>query len=304
LIKIQRITDMCRHVIPSILEIQDNRGNTASPAILVIASSWTVPDDVLDNPNLAPGDPNRVDFGAVILQLLNPAGVIVMAAAGNTAGSGSNALERTPQKHGGDTTSMIVVGATDELGQRASFSEFRDNGQGIVSVYCIGTDILIPFITTKSTRRYIFQDGTSLAAPLAAGVLSSLISRDGTVTTANAKARLQQLGQQKKGVGWPIDAGAPAVVPRLATDNEPSCLLAEGQQPAPLFTATWVSWAGRPSNVAFAWGAAAQQALPDYLNNVGVAAGQTNAQGCVSRTAGVTIAPMQTPVPNSGSGSD
>jgi subtilisin family serine protease len=138
---------------------------------------------------------------------------------------------------------LIVVGATDANGQRAWFSEFRDGGTGALAVYCIGENVMIPFVGPNNANDvYGMESGTSFAAPLVAGLLSSMMARDATITVDTAKTRLQQVGQSKKGMGWPADMPGAAIVPRMATDTEASCSVPEGQEPEEMFTATWYDW--------------------------------------------------------------
>ncbi len=134
-------------------------------------------------------------------------------------------------------------------GQRAAFSEYRDNKKGILSVYTIGTNILCPSQNKKGKNRYKFSEGTSLSTPLTAGLLSLMMSQNPAVTAKSAKTVLQDLGRTRKGEGWPADLLGAPIVPRMATDLEVTCNPVLPQPP--LYTATWYDWATRVSNIIY-----------------------------------------------------
>lgn len=93
-------------------------------------------------------------------------GVLVVVAAGN---SGNVCDEYSPA---GDRGAYTVV-AVDEAGKKPAFSSF---GQS-VSIAAPGVNIL----TTSIGNKYVFDSGTSMAAPIVSGIAAMLKAQNGSL---------------------------------------------------------------------------------------------------------------------------
>jgi subtilisin family serine protease len=281
LVKVNSNRDMVR-LARTLLRTQ--AANNDAATVISMSISWGM------NPRFQ-GVPKR-DFGPYFLARMPSANVAVVVAAGNSALEPDNTVNNTlradsPQVHGGPNSPMILVGAADEDGNRAIFSEYRDGGTGKVSLYTIGTNIMVPFPLSKNSGRgsdvsYLFRAGTSYATPLTAGILTNLMGRDNTVTALNAKARLIAIATQRKGINWPIDLPGAPIVPRMATDLEVACIDPNpGPQPDPLYTATWYDWQGGVTRQ-YRW---SMTALPifDKIEDWYTYASETATQVCTAR---------------------
>jgi len=110
-------------------------------------------------------------------------GTVVVVAAGN-----SNADVSTSSP--ANCSNVIAVGATTRSGARASYSNYGAGvtlsapGSGILSTLNTGT-------TTPGSDTYVTYNGTSMATPHVAGVVSLMLSQNPALTPAQVKAKLQ-----------------------------------------------------------------------------------------------------------------
>ncbi|MBN3817226.1 S8 family serine peptidase [Paraburkholderia sp. Se-20369] len=113
---------------------------------------------------------------------VNALGVSVVVAAGNDGQS-------TAQDRPANCKGVIAVGATDNTGRRAWYSNFGPN----VTLSAPGSDILSTSntgTTTPVADTYATDSGTSLAAPQVAGVISLMLSMNPNLTPAQIAQKL------------------------------------------------------------------------------------------------------------------
>jgi hypothetical protein len=157
---------------------------------IIAGIEWAVDNDA-DIISLSLG---KMSFGEVNLPITMAAdnamdaGVVVCVASGN-----SESRISSP----GDGNKVITVGASDSRGHVADFS-----GSSPVKDGRIKPEVLAPGVDVVSTAIpgmqyvkyidtfYIEQSGTSIAAPVAAGVAALLIQKDPSLTPAGIKAAL------------------------------------------------------------------------------------------------------------------
>jgi serine protease len=125
------------------------------------------------------------------IHAVNAAGGIVVVAAGN---SNTNASGATPANCNG----VITVGATNRSGVRAWYSNYGSvvdvsapGGQtsptasnGVLSTLNAGT-------TTPAADNYVFYQGTSMAAPHVAGVVSLMVGLNPSLTSSQVETVLK-----------------------------------------------------------------------------------------------------------------
>lgn len=115
------------------------------------------------------------------------AGVTVVVSAGNASSSVANSCPA-------DLTDVIVVGAIDQNGIRAYFSNY---GQKL-DVVAPGVDIL----STYLKNQYIYMDGTSMAAPHISALAAMLKMMNPSYTPAKIEYVLKQKCRDLGVTGW------------------------------------------------------------------------------------------------------
>ncbi|GAA2527790.1 S8 family serine peptidase [Pilimelia columellifera] len=125
--------------------------------------------------NLSLGGPEDSPLLREALQRAVAAGVVVVAAAGNTG-------ENTPQ-YPAAYPEAIAVGATDDAGALADFSTSGD----WVDLVAPGFNI---WSADAGSGSYVSDSGTSFSAPLVAGAVALARSAHRTLTPAEVAARL------------------------------------------------------------------------------------------------------------------
>lgn len=133
--------------------------------------------------NMSLGSPDSSPLEAEAIAKATAAGSLVVAAAGNEAADG-NYLEY-PACYPG----VLSVAAIDANEKRASFSNFNS----FVGVAAPGVDIFSTIPTKMSPASpYGFLSGTSMAAPMAAGVAALIYAQSPRLTPAQVIDRMKK----------------------------------------------------------------------------------------------------------------
>ncbi|OBZ79180.1 Cuticle-degrading protease [Grifola frondosa] len=112
---------------------------------------------------------------------LTSAGIHVTVAAGNSdTDAGSTSPARAP--------SANTIGATTIADARASFSNYGS----VVDLWAPGQNVISAWIGSTTATNNI-SGGTSMATPHVAGLIATIISRDGNASPASISATLQSL---------------------------------------------------------------------------------------------------------------
>jgi len=110
----------------------------------------------------------------------NSAGILFVAAAGNV-GTDNDESPHYPSSY--DVDNIISVAATDRYDNLAGFSCY-----GLESV-----DLAAPGVTIASTyprNRYVYMDGTSMAAPHVSSAAALIMAQNPTISVADLKAKI------------------------------------------------------------------------------------------------------------------
>lgn len=145
----------------------------------------TTPAKVM-NLSLGGGGSCSTTYQSAITAAVN-AGTVVVVSAGN---ENSNAANYQPAS----CTGVITVASSNRAGNRASYSNYGatveisapggDSGNGVLSTLNTGT-------TIPASDSYAFYQGTSMAAPHVAGIVSLMFSVKSTLTPAQVLNILQ-----------------------------------------------------------------------------------------------------------------
>jgi subtilisin family serine protease len=148
-----------------------------------------------------PGDGGAAAFYQDLVDQALAAGIVCVAAAGNN----DDAALMYPAACDG----VISVGATDENGQRASFSTYGDwvtvnaPGNNIWSTiqsnyeFDVITGLLYQFTYGwDGESPYMYSSGTSMACPLVAGTVALVLSQAPELTPAEVTQHLLDTGDQ------------------------------------------------------------------------------------------------------------
>lgn len=163
--------------------LDENGSGTSSD---IIAAIYEATDDGYDIINMSLGGYyyDQLEADAVLYAYNN--GVAVFAAAGNDATSGCS--------YPASYTGVISVGALDESGARAYFSNYGST----VDLAFPGVDIYST--NSDSDTSYRYMSGTSQATPAAAGTAAVILSARSDIRGKSGKARVDALlSAMKKG---------------------------------------------------------------------------------------------------------
>ncbi|HEX9841450.1 MAG TPA: S8 family peptidase, partial [bacterium] len=127
-------------------------------------------------------------------------GTLFVVAAGN-AGENNDLIPVWPAnyaKEPGTEGGVISVAASDPADQRAYFSNF---GPTTVTLAAPGVNMLSTVRNNDGSYGYTYFTGTSMAAPMVAGVAALLKAAEPSLTPAQIKARLVATGDAAPGAG-------------------------------------------------------------------------------------------------------
>ncbi len=204
------------------LKVGDAQGHLTDTAIL--AGTQAAVDHGAKILNMSFGSTNRSETQARAIDYAWSRDRLVMAAAGNnnsTTRFYPAAFDRTEtfDKHMYNTE-LVAIGAIDNQGKRASFSnhgpwvDMSAPGVCILSAAAAGTTLAASSCPANSPH-YLYLNGTSMATPVVSGVASLVWSREKNLTAGQLKARLMNTTLPTPGQ----DVGAGSVDAFEATFN-------------------------------------------------------------------------------------
>ncbi len=203
-------------------------------------------------------------------------GIVVVAAAGNM-GTASDAVSYAP----GNDPYALTVGAVDERGTTrtsddvtASWSSQGTTQDGfakpdvlapgahIISTLAPGSDFASSCPSCVTGGAYFQASGTSLAAPIVAGIAADLVAVHPGWTPAQVKGAIVTTAVPVSGGGQEVDAVAAAGADgaQLSSDENltPSTLIDAGTGSIDYSTASWstASWSTAPDPLTASWSTA------------------------------------------------
>lgn len=180
------IAGMMAHVqiMPLKFLNKERKGDTKN-ALLAIEYAIKMGAKIINN---SWGSENQSEALQKAIHAANDKGIIFVASAGNS----HNDNEKKPVFPSSyNIPNIISVGATNGLGDKASFSNF---GKSLVHVFAPG--IMIVSLTHDDEKTY--KDGTSMAAPMVTGALGLLLSEYPGMDVQTAKTRLMETADNKE----------------------------------------------------------------------------------------------------------
>ncbi|KAH8821903.1 peptidase S8/S53 domain-containing protein, partial [Xylogone sp. PMI_703] len=226
---------------PGILKLHKSKGNPKA----IINISFGMPAFMFSQGNkfVSLLEGSKADPFPKFLQECTAANIAVVMSAGNDAATNPDLTQSSPRRWAKSSTPYVVVGAADQNGKRAPFSNYVDPaGAGILSLYNLGVNVVSAL--AGGNTFFKAQSGTSHATALTSGVLSILMSQ-GLATASSAKSVLQNIGTQKKGLNWPADVQGLPVIPRAATNHEITCPAGMSPSTQSPFRATFANGANQ-----------------------------------------------------------
>lgn len=169
-----------------------NSAGSGSDADAIKSIIYAV-DNGADIINASWGSPEFSQALLEAVQYANDKGVLFVAAAGN---SKANAETRPHYPSGYDTPNMLAVGAATEMKGKADFSNY---GRTRVHLAAPGVKI---FSTVNGKNTYGSKSGTSMAAPMVAGVAALVLSAQPSLRGRPAHLRNALLNATEPVKGW------------------------------------------------------------------------------------------------------
>jgi subtilisin family serine protease len=180
------------------------------------------------------------------------AGMLVVAATGNTAGAPISA----PAKY----EAVLAVGAVNNKDQIASFTSTGPE----MDVVAPGVDVYSTWDVFFQPNTYTYQSGTSMACPHVAGLAALVWSANPTLTNLEVRAILESTAEDRGAPGWdPIYGhGRVHALAAVKAAQAPSCLAAD-------FDCDGVVGPADIAALLGAWGAATPATTPFDLDGDG-----------------------------------
>lgn len=185
-----------------------------------------------------------MDIVGATLARLYRLGIVVVCSAGN-GGLVSALNAETPRMHGGATTPLIVVGATEANESRWWRSQVLDpGGAGILSIYANGVNVVSA--SWRDDDLYSLGTGTSEATALTSGFVAYLLANDVLQArfaanglpnvAAEVKNYILALATDMKGTArTDPNTNTPDPVPRLSNGEFMECPAASGVVNVPAY---------------------------------------------------------------------
>ena len=165
-------------------------------------------------------------------------GTVLVVAAGNSSVPASTFVPA-------NCDGVIVVAATNDLGEQAEFSNYGE----VVDIAAPGEDIISTMSdgdTGVGSPIYALKSGTSMAAPFVAGIVALMLSVDPSLTPADVEARITDQSNQTLLVqgDWGTINGARVLgVPEIPQSPTNVAAIRSG----PTTTTRTVSWSAATS---------------------------------------------------------
>lgn len=227
-----------------LLPIKVFSGSTASTAAVVRAYSYIVENAAdynirvanlslgisVDSADVMVGaDYDRALYNAVMDA--REAGILTVCSSGNGASGTSGAYLNFPSDYLDMATSVIALrqdGKTGEL-SRVSTSNYNMPGQTTKDLSAPGYSIFSTYSKTSKTYGYYRSlNGTSMAAPLVAGVAALVFAANPSLTAQQAQGILRGSATDLGAPGWDEEFGYGEVNARKAVDEAITGLYLDG----------------------------------------------------------------------------